>query len=209
MNKLVKNIIKRIEGCPNDRLCFEYVLPIDLIDEMPISCELYIQTRSCKKISLFIKSRIIHFVEGKKIYFAQDLLYDYTNQGDDELRIYLDEEIKKIITDLCELLSSLKFNKLKGRFLSTLNYSETIIYENSLEYETEFYENWKKMLDFPNIKLIYNECSVCSCVTETKTKCSHTLCYVCWEHIKVANTGDDFLYQNCPICRCIINEVIA
>ena len=82
---------------------------------------------------------------------------------------------------MMERLSELKFDNKHG----------TIYHINKNKHYEECYT-------FNNLTLKYNECAVCMEITRTKTMCSHTLCWSCFDKLKK---------KTCPICReCLICE---
>ena len=194
----------------------EYIfieLPIEKIDEIIISCGLQIQLSNFKKISFLVKSKIIQNNHNRVIYFKCNLFTDNEeeeNEEEDENyeevnQIYTFEEFEIAIKRLLEILPTLTFSKIQGRFLSNIEDIDKIGYYNSLKYANNFHKVWSSILIFPNIKLTYSECSVCSSETETKTPCNHSLCYACWEQIGII-IDEDEQYQICPMCRNIINK---
>ena len=207
----------------------EYIfieLPIKTIDEIPIFSGLQIQLVDLKKISFIVKSKIIKNCGNRIVYFNCNLFSAYMldndgNKNDDCMHAndiendihaieYTYEEFEIALKMLLEILPTLTFNKIQGRFLSTIEDINKIGYYNSLKYANNFHKVWSIALNFPNIKLIYDECSVCGSNTEIKTPCNHSLCYTCWEQIKINKdkdeNNDDEYYQICPICRKIINK---
>ena len=111
------------------------------------------------------------------------------------------EDFTHAITKVKEMLPDMQFDKLTGRF--------------SLDNITSELEKQcaESLFISPNVKLVYEDCSVCQECTTTKTKCKHPLCYPCWEKIKqVENSNfieNTTTYQLCPICREIINYTVV
>jgi hypothetical protein len=76
---------------------------------------------------------------------------------------------------LMERLSELKYDNKYG----------SIYYINKNKHYEECYK-------FDNLTLKYNECCVCMEMTRTKTMCSHSLCWICFDKLK---------NKKCPLCR--------
>lgn len=118
-------------------------------------------------------------------------------------------EKDKNINQLCALLQSLttiKFDKFKGEFISKTKQQTSINDANVFQLA-----NFNKYLCSKNnnIKCTnrYDECCVCNEFTTTKTECKHSLCYVCWSaigkkaHDDADNYEDDHIEISCPLCR--------
>ena len=191
---------------------FEYILPIAEIHNISILASLNVDKLiNQKNITFYVKSNIISNVT----YFNYDclgiqLLEDDTvaisetthNTATSETTrgAATVEDFTHAITKVKEMLPVMQFDKLTGRF--------------SLDNITSELEKQcaESLFISPNVKLVYEDCSVCQECTTTKTKCKHPLCYSCWEKIKqVENSNfieNTTTYQLCPICREIINHIL-
>lgn len=93
-----------------------------------------------------------------------------------QLKKFSIEYIENFLLEFKNLLKTLKFDKLYGKFESNMiiNTDKIGLDLFGLEYST------------------CNDCSVCFEKTYTKTACNHSLCIECWSKMK---------NDKCPICR--------
>ena len=181
---------------------FDYRLSsIKAIDNLPIFALLLFK-RNYKKIILCITSQKINFDEDKVSYYEKQLFIDKNSQltsksitTENHFLDYTIIDITKALNNLYRILPNLKFNKMLGKFFigDDIEIRETVA--------------WLELLSplLKNIELIYDNCVVCAEKTKTKTKCNHSLCYYCWEHIPIIihknEEDDEITKQICPICR--------
>jgi hypothetical protein len=96
-------------------------------------------------------------------------------------RMYIktEEDFEKCFDELLHL----KFDKLINDFVDGR--------EEQIPFE--FYSR----LISPNIKLIFEDCSVCLEKTSGKTRCGHAICKICMSKLKK---------PSCPICRAYFDD---
>lgn len=196
---------------------FHYEIPNNpFMDGIPSYSFLSLKLKH-KCIELCIHSDNIFDDNDPITYYEKNLFEDSTifiseNQEDDgdhnishdntKHVCYSIEDITIALNNLfINIVPNLKFSKLIGKFITN---SDTDILE---------IEAWNTILSKnSNIKLKYEECSVCYELTKTKTKCKHPLCYKCWEKIIENLNGEseedaeedeeeEELIPVCPICR--------
>ena len=103
------------------------------------------------------------------------------------------EEICEKMEDLVEKIAAevngLIMDKVSGSFINTKD-EEAMSEDNMLFLTAKAFAHAK-----------YNPygepCCVCNCVTQTKTRCKHHLCMLCWNSLE---------RQVCPMCRGDVDE---
>lgn len=181
---------------------FNYPLEVLSIDDMPVYVFFEIK-KKYKQIKLYIHSKNIIDNNGVHplehvIYYEQKLFELETDSEYSKKSVdYTTEEIVQAITQLREILPTLKFNLVIGKFVNNDIANKEILL-------------LQEVLTFDNVKLVYEECSVCHETTKTRTNCNHPLCYRCWEKLPIMDEDNNVVgaygKQMCPICRAIINE---
>jgi hypothetical protein len=105
-----------------------------------------------------------------------------------------DTHILHILIIIKYLLSNLQYCYGSNRLTLTTN--------DNLELFTSVFEN-------PNIEMCCDKCCVCLTTTTNKTSCNHSLCFICWEQIKIQTHEDEDEDDEipCPICRKDIQHI--
>jgi hypothetical protein len=135
---------------------------------------------------------IIFKIESPKLFEEEDgdlvnKNYYYENFGyihEDEFD--KDTHILHYLIKIKYLLSNLQYCYGSNRLTLTTN--------DNLELFTSVFES-------PNLEMICDKCCVCLTTTTNKTKCKHSLCFICWEQIKFIRTDENEEHINCPMCR--------
>jgi hypothetical protein len=122
------------------------------------------------------------FYNKKKVFVGNDLT---------DLEFTLDDWIA-IVPLMNDIFKKLQFNKLTGKFTT---------YEVC---SNEIQEALMSLICSENITPTMEKCGVCFDITHCKTRCNHSVCYHCLEHINIKDpSGDDdenYIIE-CPICR--------
>lgn len=168
-------------------------MPIQELDGLRVKTVVTLRPYSHKSIEFSASSRDIFDcdTDDMKLYFKKTLLHEH-ERSSVAIKYSLDE-IEKSLTEIYVLLPLIRFNKLLG----TLETSTPVFTAN----------DWYNFLNHTNVLAKMNECSVCGELTETKTSCNHSLCYVCWELIPLPGNPDDDQPKPCPLCRADIRYV--
>lgn len=152
---------------------------INKIDNIDVKCKLVVN-----KIPTNLKKKyfIGFWIESSKINYTgrrgEYNLYNYK----EKLYPYKKETVEKFLQKVKnDILPKLKLDKVFGKlFLNNTDGTKSIQKENVGEDIFGFeYSNYEK-------------CSVCYEHTYTRTSCSHSLCFDCWNKIKNGS---------CPLCR--------
>lgn len=101
-------------------------------------------------------------------------------------KVGYDSEITpSMLETLFKDLPNLKFNKLKGRFMTGP------VTDNAFSFLEEF----------NNVETGFQRCCVCLYKTETTTCCKHHVCYDCIGKIKPTKDKSDTCDVCCPLCK--------
>jgi len=152
-------------------------LPIQMIDNVNVN--VYIKIYK-KAFILDIKAKTIIVNGFHYTYYRNELVinnYDLT---------FVDYIIAYM--KLQYILHNYRFNNYLGIFEDKKNFKNIAV-------------SLHNVFNTKNIKLINDECCVCMELTRNKTKCNHTICYICWDTIKRTRNDDEFLHKQCPMCR--------
>ncbi len=189
-------------------------LPIETIDELPVSVELvfkkYLEDKAristCgKKIKKNIKIIEVGVITNKKYgnmceirFYLYKCVISCDEEDEEEGKNWTISMLEKAIINLVSRLNNLKFN----------------LYTNS--FDSIYYSNMDLLKDVfqgSNITHLDEECCVCKDNTLCKTRCGHNLCLRCWSKLKVdkicEGCGEDSCDcseditegHTCPICR--------
>jgi hypothetical protein len=122
-------------------------------------------------------------------------------QGDYQLKRYFYKLLDYVKQDEFDKDTHILHNLIKIKFiLSNLEYCHNLntltIYPHNINLDLllSIFEN-------PNVEMCCDKCSVCLTITRNKTKCNHSLCFICWEQIKIQTNEADDDYLPCPLCR--------
>lgn len=120
-----------------------------------------------------------------------DIILEYKYDDEDFYRTYiLDSTIThpmKFGEAVQDVLRNIQFDKFSGKMYSSTNRIIPFIERCENSYLQDIF-------GFDHIKFDFEKCSVCLISTETKTRCHHALCYVCWTEILKTS-------EACPLCR--------
>ena len=111
----------------------------------------------------------------------EDLCTGYIKEG----RI-VDPE--KFVWAIREVFKELQFDRFSGKMFYPVALDICSFVERS---DISYLED---IFGFEHIKFDFEKCPVCLLNTQTKTKCGHPLCFVCWSNILRTN-------KICPLCR--------
>lgn len=145
-------------------------------------------------MSLIQKSRDI-FLPIKSIAGVNVNCHIHSHQnvhGNDELLLMIRSEWNGEFLFSKQARSQEELDTLLETILPNLKYCKLTHSLGTKDTETDSLEVVQKIPKCDNVKLSFEECSVCLENCQTKTKCSHALCAVCESKIK-----DPI----CPLCR--------
>ena len=169
---------------------FRFKLPIKQLCN--ISVIIYLEILPTSYAGLMICSTRLLNKHYNDFQFNSLTLHEYSKEESE--RNFDVSYFTHIINKLESELKTITFNKKIGEF------HQSVKEELENDIENDFLNLFK---DFSNIKLDCDVCCVCYEQTHTKTKCNHSLCFLCSENIKLEPEDDDdeCLILKCPICR--------
>jgi len=164
-----------------------YRLPVQAINSVPCCADILLKKDGVACLNLHPRY-IAYFDEvgdpGNLVYFRQRF------EKVDDFSKYTPEYLEAILLSANKILSTLKFNRVLGRFQQT-----TPGIQDLHSFESE------------NVQTDLEECRSCGEATRCKTNCSCSaqyLCFACWDHIQPVleeKFGDLVNVQRCPGCN--------
>jgi len=167
---------------------YKMTLPIKKINGL--CCDAIIDIQKIKQGDT--RYSIVFKIDSPKLFEEEDgdLInknYYYENFGfPHEGEFDKDIHILHSLIKIKYLLSNLQYCYDKNKL--------TTITNDNLELFTSVFES-------PNVEMCADKCCVCLTTTTNKTKCKHSLCFICWEQIKFIRTDENQEHINCPMCR--------
>jgi hypothetical protein len=170
--ELIRLVTQIIDS--NPRETEEIILPIETINELPVTVKLSI-TPNLYNYLFFIDVEC-HEIMTEEYEVPLKLLTKFFY----EIAIVNPViAVDEFLDSFKKIVNNLAFCRIKGTI--------------DEEQDTKFFQ---EIITNPNISFASIEnCSVCMEQTKTKTTCSHHLCYICWSKLK---------QKNCPVCRKIL-----
>ena len=182
MKKLADNIYNtflELEG-------YKITLPIKKINGLRCDPIFHIDKRGTRYcISFKVESSQLFEEEDEDLIIKS---YFYNNFGcPNEDEFDKDIHILHSLIKIKYLLENLQYCYASNKL--------TLYINDNLELLTSVFDN-------PNIEMCAENCCVCLTTTTNKTPCKHSLCFICWEQIKIHKDEEADEYKlDCPICR--------
>ena len=170
---------------------FYFPLPIQAVNGVPCRAGLILKRDGHARLNVYPRN-IAYFDEdgdpGNLIYFRHRF------EKVDDFSKYTPEYLEAILLSANQILSTLKFNRLLGRFQQMTPGIQDL-----------------RSFGSENVQTNLKECRTCGETTRCKTNCSCSaqyLCFVCWDDIQPVREerfGELNWLQRCPGC----NEELA
>jgi len=176
------------------RTVYFYRLPVRAINSVQCFAGILLKAKGVAYLDVG-PVNIAYFDEygepGNLVYFRQRF------EDVDDFSQYTPEYLEAILLSANKILSTLKFNRLLGRFQHMTPGIQDL---HSFSQDLHSFES-------ENVQTDFMACRTCGEATRCKTNCScgaQYLCFVCWDHIQPVleeQFGDFVDVQRCPGCN--------
>jgi hypothetical protein len=168
-----------LENILNGQIIQAYFNELEYIDELNNIVSYIKFSPSMNLYSMSVDSKCLLDIDYNNInYFYQGLLsITPVNPNIPVKELINKDDIEIVLTKFVHIIDLLKPNKITGK----LTYKDNDIIKK--------YDN--KDCD---------ECCICYDLTDNKTCCGHSVCFICVEKI-FASGPIDYITRQCPICR--------
>ena len=155
------------------------IVPITKIHNIPV----WVKFEPCPRGELLLFRIIAQCIEER-----YDIKQLYVKSIDIKKNTKVDE-VEEFMKECFEFIRNCVFDRMFGKFV--LAKTPTLFC-----FTAEMAEG------LAHIETSVKGCCVCLELTNTKTRCGHTLCVECWSQIKsVRNTETECYEDPCPMCR--------